>query len=1243
MPEISQNVQQNVDPALVYETLDLIGDGSFGEVHKARPRSGGPLVAMKSVKIEDEEELKEFQIEIDILAACDHRNIVRLYNAYLWNSTLYMALEYCAGGAVDDIYNELETPLNERQIRIILNQVLRGLHYLHTHRVIHRDVKAGNVLLCDDGQVKLADFGVATQLQDQEEGAVVGTPYWMAPEIIELSGARYVSDIWSVGCTVIELLTGNPPYFDLAPMPALFRIVQDEHPPFPDSISPALKDFLLQTFAKDPNLRNSARKMLRHPFVRQNRKKAEGLSVALDDQVESIKEFNKTLNEKQGGSTGEGSVRPVGSRDALRQQRASPHSKHHHEGPSSPQGSPQMSPQMSPQSVRARQQAAATPSRLRESGMGRRGSLEAMEDGEVTVITTAATLRKQLFGDDQGPSQAASRRAVGQELDDDDDWDSAFANEGKPGGRGWEEGLEIEDEEDESDRVDDVDDWDDTEDVPTVRIPYRGGAVMMPKTPKTPKPPSPQPPIPKPTASPSPAPVPVPVPNVKLGGVDLSAYREEGEDNLDEFNLDEFETKAQVMGARLPGQTKAEESGGPLRPVDVLARYVEDEEESFDDFEGPSQDTEDIESILHRNKNRNNDDDTWDAEDDSDEEDDVFAELDQEEFEDYGDEERIANEQFAKTSAEVRQLIDQLRPSADTQLVEAACFRLIEIFKEEPAQRNALIAHNGDGVIKIMELLGANDKSDVQHYILKVVNQIVEDSDAMQENLSLIGGIPAMIKFVAPHYHRDIRMEAARFIRQICRTSPLTLQMFIACRGLPVLIQMLDPNYDAYKELVLCAVDCICNVMALQSSRNDFARIFAKGGLLERLATVLDHLLKDQSEDMSGYVERICDLFVQFSHADSVVKIELCEKNIARRLLDTAYSMRDDLMVKILKCVKNLTSEAAALELLQESSVIEAFVRMAEKARHYDEKHPNLKDIQYNVFNALYNLLKVNRERQERAAVAGLVPYLMDFDSKNVLRQFTLPILCDIGLCSRKTRDIIYNCNGLAFLFKLFEEDKNFQANVFDVFSVWLQDDPGRMEPVLTEPRVVHLMIDVFGGAKSPYFDLMQRPLEKMVYASERLNHSLGSSRMVTVIIEKFKHTSNSNVRLMLMKILTALYERCLDKAEMVKRYDLLRALEIVEGDSAIMVSEMGKQLSERIYNDCNIERPAPKTMDTMLAEGAKADQVEDTRHQRKPKEAQSRSNADSQTDTPVHEDGDQPLVLKSREVPDDEEIDWGD
>jgi hypothetical protein len=178
-----------------------------------------------------------------------------------------------------------------------MSQALQGLLYLHEQGVIHRDIKGANILTTKEGLVKLADFGVATK-SNLAEYSVVGTPYWMAPEVIELSGATTASDIWSLGCTAIELLDGKPPYHKLQPMPALFRIVNDDHPPLPEGASPAVRDFLMQCFQKDPNLRVSAKKLLKHPWI-VNAKKTDSVvsekPTKYDEAVKSVQQWNEAI------------------------------------------------------------------------------------------------------------------------------------------------------------------------------------------------------------------------------------------------------------------------------------------------------------------------------------------------------------------------------------------------------------------------------------------------------------------------------------------------------------------------------------------------------------------------------------------------------------------------------------------------------------------------------------------------------------------------------------------------------------------------------------------------------------------------------------------------------------------------------------------------------------------------------------------------------------------------------------
>ena len=194
---------------------------------------------MKQVRLADlpKSELRVITLEIDLLKNLDHPNIVKYRGFVKSAETLNIILEYCENGSLHSISKNFGK-FPENLVGLYMSQVLHGLLYLHEQGVIHRDIKGANILTTKQGLVKLADFGVATRTTSLHESSVVGTPYWMAPEVIELSGATTASDIWSLGCTVIELLDGRPPYHKLQPMHALFRIVNDDHPPLPEGASP---------------------------------------------------------------------------------------------------------------------------------------------------------------------------------------------------------------------------------------------------------------------------------------------------------------------------------------------------------------------------------------------------------------------------------------------------------------------------------------------------------------------------------------------------------------------------------------------------------------------------------------------------------------------------------------------------------------------------------------------------------------------------------------------------------------------------------------------------------------------------------------------------------------------------------------------------------------------------------------------------------------------------------------------
>ncbi|KAG9274151.1 mitogen-activated protein kinase kinase kinase kinase 2 [Astyanax mexicanus] len=266
-----------LDPLDDYEILHRIGNGTYGDVFKARSIKTSEIAAIKIVKLDPGDDISSIQQEITTMKECKHKNIVAYYGSYHRNTKLWICMEYCGGGSLQDIYH-VTGPLKEKQIAYICRETLQGLNHLHETGKIHRDIKGANILLTERGDVKLADFGVAAEISASvaKRKSFIGTPYWMAPEVAAVEkkgGYNHLCDIWAVGITAIELAELQPPMFDLHPMKALMLMSKSsfQPPKLKDKAkwSPGFHSFVKMCLTKSPRKRPTAETLLQHPFVTQ--------------------------------------------------------------------------------------------------------------------------------------------------------------------------------------------------------------------------------------------------------------------------------------------------------------------------------------------------------------------------------------------------------------------------------------------------------------------------------------------------------------------------------------------------------------------------------------------------------------------------------------------------------------------------------------------------------------------------------------------------------------------------------------------------------------------------------------------------------------------------------------------------------------------------------------------------------------------------------------------------------------
>uniref|UniRef100_A0A3Q3ST44 non-specific serine/threonine protein kinase n=1 Tax=Mastacembelus armatus TaxID=205130 RepID=A0A3Q3ST44_9TELE len=290
------------DPAGIFELVEVVGNGTYGQVYKGRHVKTGQLAAIKVMDVTEDEE-EEIKLEINMLKKYSHhRNIATYYGAFIKKSPpghddqLWLVMEFCGAGSITDLVkNTKGNSLKEDWIAYISREILRGLAHLHAHHVIHRDIKGQNVLLTENAEVKLVDFGVSAQL-DRTVGrrnTFIGTPYWMAPEVIACdenpdATYDYRSDLWSCGITAIEMAEGAPPLCDMHPMRALFLIPRNPPPRLKSKKwSKKFFSFIEGCLVKNYTQRPPTEQLLKHPFIRDQPNERQ-VRIQLKDHIDQI-------------------------------------------------------------------------------------------------------------------------------------------------------------------------------------------------------------------------------------------------------------------------------------------------------------------------------------------------------------------------------------------------------------------------------------------------------------------------------------------------------------------------------------------------------------------------------------------------------------------------------------------------------------------------------------------------------------------------------------------------------------------------------------------------------------------------------------------------------------------------------------------------------------------------------------------------------------------------------------------
>uniref|UniRef100_A0A0D9ZRX4 non-specific serine/threonine protein kinase n=1 Tax=Oryza glumipatula TaxID=40148 RepID=A0A0D9ZRX4_9ORYZ len=1271
-----------------YMLGDEIGKGAYGRVYKGLDLENGDFVAIKQVSLENIP-----QEDLNIIMNLNHKNIVKYLGSLKTRSHLHIILEYVENGSLANIIKPNKFgPFPESLVAVYIAQVLEGLVYLHEQGVIHRDIKGANILTTKEGLVKLADFGVATKLTEADINthSVVGTPYWMAPEVIEMSGVCAASDIWSVGCTVIELLTCAPPYYDLQPMPALFRIVQD-------SIQ-----------------RPDAKTLLMHPWLQNSRRAL----PSLRQPVQSPRD----IDEDDEGSSGD-----------------------NHSGFSGPPRDTQTPTASGLEHEDGRKDLVSESARqdipdefhdgmLKTTGSSSSNDVELMKDNVVLNKDPTLVFHEKLSLESSLGATDLNGKLTHEVSQDGPP--NKLTSSGQESRKS--DGKYVEDESKDGSSLEDGD---------AFSFQAGGQNINFQKEAKT---------------------------SVEMAN-ELSRFSDTpGDASFDDL----FPPKKRGdHGAEASTSTTGEELqyNGAQNDLakELKTRMAQKQKEN---------DTE------HMNGGKLLE---------------YVMRLREEDIDGTAFDETIPGESlFPLQSVEYSKIVAQLKPGESEDVILSACQKLVSIFNQRPEQKQIYVSQNG--FLPLMELLEL-PKNRIITSVLQLINQIVKDNTTFLENACLVGLIPVVMNFAVPDRAKEVRVQASRFLQQLCQA----------------------------REMVHLAIDGIWQVFKLQHStpRNDFCRIAAKNGILLRLVNTLHslneatrfasisgsgasvtqngstprrrsgqldppmleisktrldhhhssgslqslqadadrhHIIMDPSASprftdmvaaghmerndndpirpqrlsvsagrtstdrspkhielvsnghssgqndqirpllsllekeppsrhvsgqldyvrhlsglerhesilpllhasterktngeldllmaefaevsrqgrengnldsniktsnrvpsmkyapssgpttsnegastsgaasqtasgvLSGsgvlnarpgsttssgllaqmvsmsadvareYLEKVADLLLEFAQADTVVKSLMSSQSLLARLFQMFNKIEPPILLKILRCINHLSGDPNCLETLQRTDAIKHLIPILEL-----HDGPLVYQIHSEVLNALFNLCKINKRRQEQAAENGIIPHLMNFVmSDSPLRQYALPLLCDMAHASRNSREQLRAHGGLDVYLNLLEDDA-WACTALDSIAVCLShdNDHRKVEQALLKKDAIQKLVKFFQDCPEQYFVHILDAFLKIITKSSRINTAMATNGLTTLLIARLDHRE-AIARLTLLKLIKVVYEHHPRPKQLIVENDLPQKLQnLIEerrdgqrGGQQVLVKQMATSLLKALH-----------------------------------------------------------------------------
>jgi len=1205
-----------------YEKLEAVGHGAYGNVFKGRDSSNGELVAIKEVKLTGStaEHLHDVMSEIDLLKSLNHEHIVKYLDSFKTRSHLYIILEFMENGDLSSALKPNKFGVfPEPLAAVYIAQVLQGLVYLHEQGVVHRDIKGANILTTSEGLVKLADFGVATNLEaaGQEMQDVVGTPYWMAPEVIEMTEVTAGSDVWSVGCLVVELLTGHPPYYELQPMSALFRIVQDVHPPLPEGISTHMEDFLLLCFQKEARQRPDAQTLLTHPWIRTNKKqniratwgRAQGTRARggrMHANVSSVMNLFLESGAEGEDEEEEDTMLAAGSEATLPAYKGE-----------TPSESPLWTPDAPSPEFHSRSRSHS--SIVVESGFGSITTNPLLSERAIHISTqNLGRLNNSGRGTwtGPGPSGLGRQPVSADDLQVESERTSPHHQQG--GREQLSPFLQRQHVAMGSGELPMVEDQ---------QTPGKGTVMRLLLDSRLGGPTGSQPDLLAwalsggmegggPGVAGPPGGVHTPLGTRFLShihslegaeqspkvGVSPAASKQFGaaegdRDKLAEMRRDKDEVKRLISSLRLESSGWGAGGGGgggaEMKVLDACQKLV---------------------SLLPNSPARK-----------------VF---------------------FLENSGPVAVL--ELLHSGDVKVVQAGLELVNAVASNDVAVMESLSLI---GMVPAVARFAESDSSTpVREQAALFIHQLCLAAPQTQQMLIACSGLPLLVRLVEVDYkaHRGLVRRGVSCIWHILESHGPGGSLNDFCRLLAhhglaerLVLSLSSASQESRSAIGLAggsanhspSLSVTSQAAGGGSPLNEGA---ATGGLehpgpggdrlashsrassservrIKRVSRGLPSAgsevemgtvsVSDQqtAQDATLLLDKTANLLLVFSIADSVVKRHLCRRETLGQLFDTVPNLEAGTALKVLRCIKHLTMDENMLAMLQGPEIIRRLVMLldsqvmggigggaassspssspptlpsANGSSHHASQYATAmrlaasgEEHQLEVVHALYNLCRINKQCQERAAVEGAVRSLCKLaehrpDSNPKLRTLAISMLCRLAHASSASRAQLWQANALAIFLRLTSETR-WQAPAMDAIATWLAEDLVRIEPRLLQSDSLQTFTSVFelwkqqlaAGAGVGELKGLLEIFHRILATSRRLNVALSGGTLpgvaVAMLREELPMTS-----LPLLKILRSLYEAHPHPKEFIIQHGIHKAVQgLAEGEKAALVAKQAQNL----------------------------------------------------------------------------------